>query len=468
MIQTYNLVAGEIVKGSIVENNISPIDSSVISQVHALSTDQVRKVFSNIQNDLEDAEIESYVELARLSKYILNNREKFIEQIMLDAGFIYTDARDLVDGSIEFCRDYKKHRAEIASKDMVSSYSFASGSTKKIKLTSLPYGLIAATTPRNTPLITELIIIVHALWSGNSLVLRPSFGVSGTIALLIEALRSCLLPKTLSRLHIVFSSAKDFIDAALDHAQLLHYVGSSKYLEQTLIAGIKKGVKVLVDGDGSSMIVVDKSANHEKAARACYDALIRCNGQICISARVILVEKSLYDVFCKTFLSYIKKMNIEPPSMTGQTAMGPLFSAAQVENIIHVAKKYKVLHGSLQELSYGKNYLEPIILNLKSDDRLFLRESLFGPLLGIACYERDGWINWLNENPINLTDVVFSNDQQFIRKFLKVSKSPRKVVNNDPTLESVFEPWGAFLPSGWNDVSQWYYKYRKVYQLVAG
>ena len=109
---------------------------------------------------------------------------------MIDAGFVRKDAEDLVDCSIEFCEDYSKHLEQLSLSDTITSFSFK-GSKTKIRYTSNPYGLIAATTPRNTPLITELTIIIHALWSGNAVIIRPSPGVAGTVALLIKGLLKC-------------------------------------------------------------------------------------------------------------------------------------------------------------------------------------------------------------------------------------------------------------------------------------
>ena len=126
-------------------------------------------------------------------------------------------------------------------------------------------------------------------------------------SLLTEGLLKCFSPDTLSKLFITFSDAKNFIDTALVYSNLIHYVGSTKYLESTLIAGIKRGVKVLVDGDGCSLVVVDSTCNIKEAARACYRGVVRCNGQICISIRAIVVEESVYENFCTHFLNFIKK-----------------------------------------------------------------------------------------------------------------------------------------------------------------
>lgn len=468
MIKARSLIKGKIFSGKVFVKNISPIDGNEISQTSYLSVNELVDIYKQPNGVKSVGITKDYSELLKLAKFFKENSSKFVDQIIKDAGFTKKDAQDLLDCSVEFCEGYSKHIKEIAISDVISSFSFKKGSKRKIKLTSSAFGLISATTPRNTPLITELTIIVNALWSGNILVLRPSPGVSGTISLLIEGLRKCFNSETLARLNIVFADAKEFVSISLDYSNLLHYVGSTKYLENTLIVGIRKGVKVLVDGDGCSSVIVDSTSNIAEVAKCCYQSLVRCNGQICISVRVIVVEQKVYKEFINHFLNLINKTIIGIPGLNNQLDMGPLFTTGQVETITTVARKYKLLSGKLTPLGYGSNYILPVVVELKPNDNVFMKENVFGPIVGISSFNGDNWKRWLEENPINLTDVVFSKNKALINKFLSISKSPRKVVNLDPTVESVFEPWGAFLPSGWNDVSYWYYKYRNYFQVVTG
>jgi len=465
IIQANSLIGGKIVSGKKFQKTIGPVDGAVVSQVSFLSEKELADVFIQARGIKGSRTKKDYSELVKLSQFFKNNHLKFVGQIIKDSGFTQKDAEDLVDCSAEFCEDYSLHIKELPMADVITSFSFKKGLSQKIRFTSSPYGLIAATTPRNTPLITELTIIVHALWAGNVLVLRPSPGVAGTVSLLIQGLLKSFRPETLAGLSIVFSDAKDFVNTSLDYSNLLHYVGSTKYLENTLIAGIKKGVKVLVDGDGCSLVLVDSTFDIEVAAKTCYQGLVRCNGQICISVRAIVIEQKVYKKFLSYFLNLVKKTVVRPPGLNKQSDMGPVFSSAQAEKIIEVARRYRTLY-SEPSPAYGQNYISPVVVELEPTDCDFLKESLFGPIVGISSFKGNGWKRWLEENTINLTDAVFSKDEEFIKEFLATSKSPRKVINSDPTLESVFEPWGAFLPSGWNDVSYWYYKYRNYYQLV--
>lgn len=465
MIDAKSLICGELTPGSETKEAVSPIDTNVIANIGFLSNSELLNAFESAKQGIGRKEKKDFTELHELGNYFRENREIYTKQIMLDAGFIRKDAEDLVDGSIEFCEDYSKHLDQLSLNDKLTSFSFR-GSVTKIRHTSSPYGLIAATTPRNTPLITELTIIVHALWSGNAVIIRPSPGVAGTVSLLIQGLLKCFRPETLSGLSIVFADAKAFVNSSLDHANLLHYVGSTKYLETTLIAGINKGVKVLLDGDGCSLAVIDSEVDLDKAVSACYKGLVRCNGEICITIRVILIAENIYEEFRSKFLELIRQTSILPPDLSNNAQMGPLFSSAQVEAICTAAKKYKILEGNPEPLKFGTNYISPIVVELDESNGSFLTEGVFGPIVGLASYKGNSWKKWLKENPINLTDAVFSKREEFIKEFITTSNSPRRVINIDPTIESVFEPWGAFLPSGWNDVSYWYNKYRNYFQIV--
>lgn len=464
MRQVQSLVFGEVRGGSLIQECVSPVNGKGIAELSLLSEADLKEVFEKAKR-MEGIIKKDFGELIKLAEYFEKNKDKFTEQIIWDAGFTQKDSEDLVEGCVEFCRFYSEHIKQISAPELKTTFSFRHGA-KKITLSSNPYGLVAVTTPRNTPLITELTVIVHALWSGNVLVLRPSPGVAGIVGMLIEGLNLCFEKETLKRTNIVFADAKDFVRLCLSYANLLHYVGSTKYLENTLISGIKSGVKVLLDGDGCSVVVIDKTVDIKEAIKICYEGLVRCNGEICITIRAIVVEKSIYEQFKVGYMELIDRTTVGVPGMGEQVGLGPLFSAAQVENILEVAKKYKKLGSQADQSKRGANYMVPIVLELDPKDSSFLRESLFGPMVGISYFEDDGWRRWLTENPINLTDAVLSKDESFVSEFLLASKSPRRVVNQDPTIESVFEPWGAFLPSGWNDVSHWFYKYRNCFQLV--
>ena len=72
------------------------------------------------------------------------------------------------------------------------------------------------------------------------------------------------------------------------------------------------------------------------------------------------------------------------------------------------------MEGNPKPLRFGPNYISPIVVELDESNGAFLTEGVFGPIVGLASYRGDGWKKWMKENPINLTDAVFSKRELFI------------------------------------------------------
>ncbi|HXN07420.1 MAG TPA: hypothetical protein VN944_10195, partial [Nitrospiria bacterium] len=58
-----------------------------------------------------------------------------------------------------------------------------------------------------------------------------------------------------------------------------------------------------------------------------------------------------------------------------------------------------------------------------------------------------------------------SMDPDQIKTFVWRSRSARVCINVDPSMESMFEPWGGYPPSGFNPVSIWTQKYLQTFQI---
>ena len=92
MIQVDNLIAGKIVAGKQSLNNFSPVDRTEISQVNLLSDKELRAIFTQAKGTKNNGFKTDYSELSKLAQFILENRLKFVDRIIRDAGFTQKDA----------------------------------------------------------------------------------------------------------------------------------------------------------------------------------------------------------------------------------------------------------------------------------------------------------------------------------------------------------------------------------------
>lgn len=462
MKQYANLLNGKAATDGDAFEVVSPLDQKVIGQGFQISHDQLDEVFKkSLPLTAPTASIEG---TDKLAKYLQEHRKEFIDQIILETGYIKKDSEDIVDGSIELVTHFNEYLHDTEVVIPKSKFSYAHEFSRKLQITAVPYGIVAAMTPQNAPLILELTVLLNALAAGNTVILRPSSQCVGTAALLGEALVASLPESVLNRITIVLCKATDFLDLSYKMAHLIHYIGSSLHGTKILRESLDNNVKAMVDGEGSSTVIIDESAPLEEAVDACFSGIIRSNGELCSSLRLIAVEETKYEEFKKRLVDKLNNIKIGDPR-SKDSDMGPLFHEKQAENLKYVAQKYFLISGDLQEKGLGKNYMTPLLLELKRDEKSFLQEEVYGPIVGIVSYNNDEWKKWLTEAPYHLNNAVFSNNKSFINEFIATSKAPRIIINHDPSIESTFEPWGAFLPSGQNDVSFWYNKYIKNIQI---
>ncbi len=462
MNQFPNLLNGEISRAGSSFEVISPVHQKIIGEGLLLSKREVGQVFQ--KSSIKDGMGLRLKDLDKLARYLKQKKEEFVKQIILETGYITRDARDLVDGSIELVTYFATYIHDTSVVQPISKFSYASPVARKLRLVYKPYGVIAAMTSQNAPLILELTIILNALAAGNSVILRPSSRCVGTAALLMEGLLESLPRDVVEHISIISCKATDFLNFAYQKSNLIHYIGSTHHGRGILNESLSQNIKSLVDGEGNSMVVIDDTASLDDAVKACRDGIIRCNGELCSTVRTIVVDFKIYEDFVSRLKALLRSVNVGNP-FTNAADMGPLFDESQVKKLYEVSKKYSIISDKTRLHGLGGNYTTPFLCQLDSGDAGFLQEQVYGPIAGVVAYKGDGWKKWLIQSPYKLNDAVFSNDEHFVDEFIATSLSQRIIINHDPSIESVFEPWGGFLPNGSNEVSFWINKYRKIIQL---
>jgi acyl-CoA reductase-like NAD-dependent aldehyde dehydrogenase len=86
-------------------------------------------------------------------------------------------------------------------------------------------------------------------------------------------------------------------------------------------------------------------------------------------------------------------------------------------------------------------------------------------MIWLAPVEQGAQWSWIKNNRFPLSDTILSRDVRLIRAMTIHSRAARICVNHDPSVESMFEPWGGYPPSGSNPVSRWIEKYSQAFQL---
>lgn len=443
---------------------VSPVSGETLERVRLATREEIIRAAARLAGRRVSASREEiFFFLRRLKDQLALRRDRFIERTVSETGFITRDSEETVDAAIDFLSSFETYVEQFPESEPTIRHSYSAGSYRGIRLTSRSYGIVAAVVPQNASLALGITIIASALYAGSRVLLRPSLQTACTGALLAEALDASHPPAGL--VEVANCLAGDFIDACCssEHVDVIHYIGSNQHALQVLSRAFSAGKVCFLDGQGNGLLYVDGSFPVAEAARLITEGATRFNGETCTSVNGVLVEESAFPSLKAVLVESFAALTVGNP-FDPETQVGPLFSERQARDLgekLHGARNGRVLVGG----SGTGAYLTPSIVEGIGPDDPLVREGLFGPAVWIAPVNWQSAWNWIRCNRFPLSDTVLSARPEVIREFAARSRAARICVNSDPSIESMFEPWGGYPPSGLNPVSLWIEKYRQAYQL---
>jgi acyl-CoA reductase-like NAD-dependent aldehyde dehydrogenase len=442
---------------------VSPASGEVIGEVRVASPVEIADRLASLPAGAAEIDrSEALAFLDRLRDASLERRDELIETTVLETGFTEADCREMLDGTIEFLRDFAIHAREQDGPPRIVPHSYGGASTRQMQIMKRPYRCVGGIVPQNASFVLAITMIASALYAGARIVLRPSLQCGLTGAWLEELVAMSRPPDR--SVHVLNCLANDFIEACQqsDAIDLIHYIGSNDYALDVLTGSFRARKSCLLDGQGNGLLYVDRGFPVHEAAELVAGAATRFNGETCTSVNGVLAHESLYPELRDALVAAVKQLKVGHPLDPG-TRIGPLFStrqAAVLDERLRMKPHRMVCGGQLHEA-----YFAPAIVENVSIDEALAREGCFGPAFWIQPVSEDTALDWIRANVFPLSDTILSTREDQVRRFAASSRAARVCVNADPSLESAFEPWGGYPPSGMNPVSVWIEKYRQSYQM---
>ena len=445
---------------------VSPVTGRSLGTVALCDTPGIHRRLAAVETASEPLRRRDVLAfLGRLEAELRSNRERLLEATVLETGFILDHAREMVDGAIEFLSDFERHAREGTSRERRVPHSYSGPSSRHMTITHRPYRRVAAMVPQNASFTLAVTIIASALYAGARVLIRPSLqcGVSGEA--LAEMVERSGPPE--GAVLIVNSLAREFLAAchSADEIELIHYIGSNRHALSVFVEAFAAKKVCLLDGQGNGMLYVDAGFPLEQAASLIASGATRYNGETCTSVNGVLVERSRYHALRDRLVAAFTSLHVGDPTRE-ETEIGPLFSRTQAQELIAALRAggdSRVLCGGT---AFGA-YVTPAILEGVTIEDPLVREGVFGPALWIQPVRAEQRAAWLRANVFPLSDAILTRRSHGAQAFAMESRAARICVNADPSIESMFEPWGGYPPSGMNPVSNWIDKYRRCYQLDA-
>jgi len=395
-----------IVDGCIVNTN--PATGDVISRVPCTTTDELhRMVEQAVQAQATWAQwtVKERVDSLRKGLQALEKEsDQLVHLIVREMGKPLAEAREEVAGAVQ-----KDAYLNVLVKALQSKKH---GNSLIVRQ---PLGLVAVLSPWNFPADEILLLLLPALASGNTVIVKPSEVTPETGALVVQTLQS-ILPKGV--LHLAQGDgAVGSQLVSLESVQMIAMTGSSATGKKILETAAPKLKRFVLELGGKDPMIVFEDADLEKAARDAVAYSLSNTGQVCCSIERIYVAEAIYDDFCQRVAQVVETYKVGN-GMDSNVKVGPLVSGLQRDKVKEhvedaIAKGAKVLYQTKESdvPQLGTFYPVTVLSNVTDSMKMY-REETFGPVVSLTRFsgsEVDA-IRLANDTEYGLASAVYTQD----------------------------------------------------------
>ncbi|WP_075222816.1 aldehyde dehydrogenase [Acuticoccus yangtzensis] len=320
--------------------------------------------------------------LRAISDRLEAEKESLARLQMRDNGKPLSECRGMVDYAVGTFRYYAS-----ACETLQTEVTTPRG--PYVSMTVLePYGVVAAITPWNSPIMNDATKVAPALAAGNAVLLKPSEDAPLLAPELARIALEAGLPEGL--LQVVQGRGAAIGAALVAHpgVAMISFTGGTATGRAIGKVAADRVAPVALELGGKSPHIVCADADLDLAVAAVISGIFGSAGQSCVAGSRVFIEASIYDEVLGRVAERARSIRVAAPDADG-VEMGPLASfhhRERVEAFVARARSEggRVLAGGARPegaaYEAGAYYL-PTVIDGLAPDSLTCQEEAFGPVL---------------------------------------------------------------------------------------
>ncbi|QHI95862.1 aldehyde dehydrogenase family protein [Aristophania vespae] len=373
--------------------------------------------------------------------------DDYAKIITLEMGKLYAEAKAETLLAAEIFEYYAVH-AEHQLAPQILPVASCKGSRAKIVYE--PQGILFAVEPWNFPYYQVARIIAPQLSAGNVVLLKHA----GNVPQCAEAMEKLM--------HEAGLEDGAFQNLFPTHDQIAEIIADPRVCGVALTGSEKAGAivasqagqalkKCTMELGGADAFIVLNDADVEKAAKWAVYGRHWNAGQVCVSAKRIIVEDGVYDKFVELYRKGVKELRMGDP-MDSSTTLAPLSSRNAAESLKRQVKEAVEKGAKAEEIALdlpGKGYfVRPVILTNLEKDNPARQWEFFGPVTSLfRAKDAAHAIEIANDSPYGLGGSIFTKDEQKGAELARQIETGMVYINH-PTMVKADLPFGGVKRSG--------------------
>lgn len=356
---------------------------------------------ASIQRRIEA--VEAFIQSAAQQK------ETIVRFLMWETAKTYVESVNEFDRTIRYMEDSVEHMRTLDLEGR--AFHHDGGFWGQISLR--PIGVVLCMGPSNYPLYETYSLVIPALLTGNTVILKfPRIGVL-LHGPLLQALRDCFPPGVVNVLYGDGEAVTGPIMAS-GNIDVLAFMGPSQYAGNLILKHPAPHRLHLVLGlEAKNPAIVLEDADLELTIPECVLGALAYNGQRCAALKLLFVHQSIVDRFLPLLEEAVFATGVGMP-WDDNIRITPLADPQRLpylQGLVEdaVANGARVVNGGGGQV-VGTIFYPAILYSVTQSMRVY-REEQFGPIIPVASFnDISEPIHYLQESRFGQQASVFGRD----------------------------------------------------------
>ncbi|MGN0101595.1 MAG: aldehyde dehydrogenase family protein [Dietzia sp.] len=340
--------------------------------------------------------------IQRLKELVLDNAAELTEALREDYGSRPETFSTLTDiaSSIPDLDHQRAHLNKWMRPTRPSRVLEAVGFTQQVRHD--PKGVVGIIGPWNFPLYLTIVPAGSALGAGNRVMMRPSSVTAHTTEVLCRRAPEYFAVDELAIAGPEHGRGSDFSRLAYDH---LFFTGSPGVGRSVARDAAENLTPVTLELGGKNPVLVDTSADIDRAARSIAAARLVNGGQVCMCPDYVFVPRDRLDTFCDTVLD---QWRTTLPAIVGNPEYTATINDSHYERIVGLVEDAVAKGAHRRDAAPAAERLPdpvtrkiaPTLLTGVTPEMEIDSDEVFGPVLTVFGYDTlADAIRYVNDRP---------------------------------------------------------------------
>lgn len=318
-----------------------------------------------------------------------------------------------------------------------------------------PLGVVAAITPWNSPIASEVQKLAPALAAGNAVILKPAEATSLIALELARLFEQAGLPPGL--LSVLPGKGSVVGNAIVQHplVKKISFTGGTSTGRQLAHIAAERLIGTSLELGGKSPTVVLDDADLDLAVNGVIYGIFSSSGQACIAGARLFVHANVYEAFMQRLVAKTQALRVGHPEHAA-TQVGPLIDEKHLNSVDAYVRRAEQEGGQIVvgghrltegDLAQG-NYYAPTIITGLSNRASVCQEEIFGPVLVVLPFEDEhDLVQQANDSVYGLAAGLWTENYRKAWQLARALDVGTVWINTYKKF-SISTPFGGFKESG--------------------